>query len=453
MESKLPEDVKSCTRYFRYLHEQWHDISMKFPVHVTTALVDALAVQVELELEDMDQDIGEMAGLCGELLNSNILIQSLTQPISGFARAISIQFKDPLESKILSEKVIDCLRKATVRSPGFHEVPIVLARSLYIRFVAAPSDDDHEEGMIIWDRILMLHGSGDQPSPYRQVALSRAGALANARFNAWGKPKHLEHAIYHIRTLLDGTSIEDPDHVEIVKSLSHLERLWLGRANAHDALFISPESAKVPSFHDLIAPSPEAMAIKPTSTESLGEHLDALGYYNNQLLDVANIEDGIKYCRHLVISYPRSELASAAWQPYANSYTVLSDAPIKSSTSMRQFQPIGMVSIPLIHFTPVLPYLPCLFPYCQHISDCYVTKKTCVKSCNSSPLWLTIATQAYMTGSLFHLAGRQLHAVLDNPLPRPLMTMPCCRCGSLSHLLRHLTNSIPGSSQRVVVCT
>jgi len=164
---KAAEDVKSCIRYFRYLHRQWHEVSMKFPVPVATYLVHALAIQAELELGDVDQDFEEMADLCDELLNSDMSIRSLTDPISHFARAI---IKD-LELKS-SEKVTDCLRKAIVRLPGLHQVVIVLAQSLYNRFAVAPSDDDYEEGMEILDRILTFRGSGDEPSPYREVALA-----------------------------------------------------------------------------------------------------------------------------------------------------------------------------------------------------------------------------------------------------------------------------------------
>ena len=87
-ESKQPEDVKSCIRYFRYLHAQWREVSMEFHPPVATALVHALAVQVELELGDVDQDIEEMADLCDEHLNSDISIESLTNPITHFARTI-----------------------------------------------------------------------------------------------------------------------------------------------------------------------------------------------------------------------------------------------------------------------------------------------------------------------------------------------------------------------------
>ena len=47
--------------------------------------------------------------------------------------------------------------------------------------------------------------------------------------------------------------------------------------------------------------------------KTFGKHINALrSSYINQLTDVADIEDGIKYCRDLLVSYPRSELASTA---------------------------------------------------------------------------------------------------------------------------------------------
>ena len=310
---RRPEDVKSCIRYFRYLHRQWHEISMKFLVPVTTALVHALAVQVDLDVGDVDQDIEEMAGLCDELLNSNISLQSLTDAIADFARAISVHFKD-VQQKGCSEKVTDCLRKATVRLPSLHQVSIVLTLALYDRFVVAPSDDDYEEAMVTLDRILTFRRSGDGPSPYRKEVLRLAAMFAYARFNAYGKPEHFEHAIYRFRILLDAMSIGDPDRANIIKRLSDLEQLRFdGTPNTQDALSIPPKSAKLPSFRDLIASLPDPMAIKAKSVQTSGKHIDALkASYINQLTDVANIEDGIKYCRHLLVLYPRSQLASAA---------------------------------------------------------------------------------------------------------------------------------------------
>jgi len=315
-EARRPEDVKCCIRCFRYLHAQWREVSMKFPVPVTTALVEALAVQVELELGDVTQDIEEMADLCDELLSSNISIQFLTDPIVDFARAVDIHFTGPFQHKIPSEKVIDCLRKALVRLPDLQEVSIALAQCLYARFVTAPSDGDCEEGMVILDGILNFRGSGDGPSPFREAALWLAAGWARIRFTTFGQPEHLEHAIYRIRTILDGTSMEDPDRAWIIGDLSYWEGLRLeGTVDTRDALAIPPESAKLPSFRDLIASLPDPMAVKPKSMETSRKHIDALedaleASYD-RLTDVADIEDGIKYCRHLLVSYPRSELTFA----------------------------------------------------------------------------------------------------------------------------------------------
>jgi len=120
--------------------------------------------------------------------------------------------------------------------------------------------------------------------------------------------------IYRTRTLLDGTSIEDPDRAEIIGHLSFFEGFRIdGTANTQDTLSIPSESAKPPSFRDLIASLPDPMAVKPKSMGTSGKHIDALEpSHINQLTDVADIEDGIKYCRHLLLSYPRSELASFA---------------------------------------------------------------------------------------------------------------------------------------------
>ena len=315
LESRQPEDVKFSIRYFRYLHGQWHEFSMNIPYLVTAALVRALAVQVELELGDGDQDIEEMTDLCGELLNSDISIQSLPGPIADFASAINLHFNHTLERKIHSEKITDCLRKAIVRLPDLHQVSIVLARSLYNRFEAAPSDDDYEEGMVILDRILTFRGSGYKSSPYREEALGLPALFAVARFTTYGKPEHLEQAIYRFRALLDGTSIEGPGRAEIIALLSRFEGLRLGgTANTQDEPSIPPEFAKLPSFRDLTASLPDPLAVKPKSMEATRKHLDALrnASYSDQLTDVANIEDGIKYFRHFLVSYPRSELTSTA---------------------------------------------------------------------------------------------------------------------------------------------
>ena len=429
---------------------------MEFPIPVTIALVQALAVQVELELRDVDQDIEEMADLCDELLSSDISIRSVTIPIMDFAKAISLHFKCHLEWKIRSSNVTDCLRKAILHLPDLHQVTMLLAQSLHDRFVVAPSDDHYNVAMTILDTVLMFRGSGDKPSPYREQALKRAALLADTRFDAYGKPEHLEHAIYRFRAWLDGTAIEDPDRVEIIENLSRLKGLRLdGTANDQDVLSVPlerVESAMLPSFPDLIVPFPEVKTTKPNSTVTFGGHLDALRTCrDNQHTHVADIEEDVKYCRHLIVSYPRSEVASAAQATlckllyrifqYTHKIVYLNEAISANRHGINTANSFHSRS----------PYLSGLFHCYQPVSGCYLKKKTCMNSCNSTPLWLIMASGVHMLSSPAHLIGRQLHAVLDIPLPPPRMTMPCRCSRPLSHLLRHLTNSIPGSSKRVVI--
>ena len=304
---KWPEDVKCCIICFRYLHRQWHQFSMKFSIPVTTLLVGALAVHVELKLGDVDEDIEEMADLCDALLKSDISIQFVIPPIADLARAINVYLKDHLDWKIRSDKVINCLKKAILRLPDLHGATLLLAKSLLDRLVVAPSDDDYKGAMAICDAILIFRGSGDEPSPYREAALRLAALLADARFDRSGKPEHLEHAIYRVRAMIDGTSIEDPNRAINISRLSYLEGLRLdGTANTLLSL------GKLPSFREFIAPFLGPMAVKPDSmTDSMTHmvHLVALLSYTHQLTDVAYIKDGIEYCRLLP---PRGILASTA---------------------------------------------------------------------------------------------------------------------------------------------
>ena len=306
--SGQPEDVRSCTKFLRHLHGQWHQDSMKFPVPVTIVLAHTLAMQVKLGFGDMDEDIEETADLCDELLDSDISIQWLIGTIKAFASAIYLRFKGPAERKILSKKVTDCLRKAIVRLPDLHHIAIGLTQSLCTRFDVAPSDDDYEAAMVILDAVLTFRGPGDGPSPYRNMALGMAALWADARFNAYGKPEDLEHAIYRYRAELDGTSIEDPHLAVKIDRLSQLEGLRLDTtANTRGVLVVPPKSGKLPPFRELITSFPGPMAAKPDPI-TLYESVVNIG----QVTDVADIKDGVEYFRLLLNSYPHSDLVVPA---------------------------------------------------------------------------------------------------------------------------------------------
>ena len=318
-QSRQPKDIKCCIFYLRYLRGQWHEVSVDIPISVTEALVRALAVQVELELGDADKDIEEIADLCDELLNSDISITFLTDPIMAFAKAVNdARLEVPVDRRTPSEKVIKCLQTAAICLPDSHLVSIVLAESLLNRFVLTASEEDYQEGMAIVDKVIAFRDPGDRLSPYSKKAVELAASFALPRFMADGKPEHLEQAIYRLRALLDTTPwpFEDSDRPFFVQYLSFLQGLRFNDFSVamdfEDLLSVSSDSTEVPSFHDLFASLPELNDIR-TQEESLEKHYNALQISSiERLTDIADIEDGVKYCRELVASYPDSALAPDA---------------------------------------------------------------------------------------------------------------------------------------------
>ncbi len=312
-ESAQPDDVKCCTTYLRYLHEQWHEVPIEGLFPVTETLIRALAFQVKLELGDADQDIEEMVDLCNELLNSDdTSIESLTDSIMAFVGVVIAYPKGPFQAEIPSDKIISCLRKATIRLPDLHLVSIVLAQSLYNRFLITPSYDDLEEGMAILDAVISFNDSSDGLSPHLEDALDFAAKFAMAQFDAYGKPEHLEQAIHRLQAFLDRTPLENPNRSMVIKLLSFFQGLRFDDSSVRGrALSSTSESATPPSFRDLAASVHGLNSAKPLPEGAFKKHLNAFQSIE-RLTDMADVEDGIKYCRQLLTSFPSSKLAPFA---------------------------------------------------------------------------------------------------------------------------------------------
>ena len=309
---RYPDDVKYCILYLRYLRGHWRD----FLPSVTTTLVCALAVQVKLGLGDVGQDIEEMACLCDELLNSDISIILLTRPIMAFVKIV--QARTPTEPSVQgdmpSEKVIGCLRKAMTHLPDIHDVSYLLALSLLNRFFRTPSNDDYKEAMDVLNTIINFREPTDRPSPFWGAASQLAGFLASFQFNVDGKPEHLEQAISHFRTYVDGTSLEDPHRPVIVEQLSWLQKFRSqATGSVPRALSSTYGSAKLPSFQDMTDSLPELDPVNGVSPTTISKHFNALqAAFTDRLTNMADIEDGAKYCRKLLASYPSSGLTPPA---------------------------------------------------------------------------------------------------------------------------------------------
>ena len=314
--SRQTEDITSCITYLRYLRGQYHEIPIDFPSPVTATLVSAIVMQVGLKLGDVAQDIEEMADLCDELLIADPPTRVLSGPILAFARMFFAHLEGSFKGKVPSEKVIGCLRRATMRLPDLHEVSIVLAQSLLCLLHKTHSEDDYQDGMAILDQIISSRDPKDMPSPYAGSASAIAAEFAVTRYHMSGKPEHLEQAIYRHRTLLDGTSLEEADRPLVANTLSILERSRLPNSSVRvKALSSDSESVdlKIPSFCDLTASLTELDAVEPLPPAIYCRHEDAFrAIAILRLTDIADIEDGVKYCRQLLASYPRSHFAPSA---------------------------------------------------------------------------------------------------------------------------------------------
>ena len=306
-------DVKCCIAYLRYMRGQGL-------IPMTEILVSALAVQAKLNLGDVDQDIEEMADLCGELLNSQTTIP--TGHIANFALAVCGRIQDLFVGRVPSENVLGCLRKAIIRFPDLHEVSFALAKSLLVRFNTTPSEDDYKEGMAMLDNVTNFRGWGDRASPYPEFSLEIAALFAKVHFDAFGKPENLEEAIYRSRTALDGLSLENPDRPLIMENLLHLQGLRFDGSSVAASVrevSIPSDSAKFLSFRDLTASLHELNDTRIPEVTRVGKHFDALGLtFIQRLTDMADIEDAIQYCRELMTSHPHSPLAPVALVSLSN---------------------------------------------------------------------------------------------------------------------------------------
>ena len=325
--------------YLRYLRGQLecrHGDVFDYQI-LTTILVNTMAIQVELELGDAEQDIEEITGLCDELLNSDVSREILFRPIISFMRALLPRFAagSSRGEILLSEKLINFLRKAIVQLPDLHDTSLILAFSLLTRFQKTLSEDDYEEGVAILDEVMDFRDPGGRLSPHHDSALFIAATFATGHFLMYGKPESLEQAIYRFRTYFDRTSPEDTYRPSLVKLLSELQgwRHYDADVNIQDARSSTPGFIKLPSFRDLIASLPELDVPKsfPVLLESLESldnpledhhplnvHMTALSQDSiGRLTDIADIEDGIEYCRQ-VASYADSQLAPHARSALSN---------------------------------------------------------------------------------------------------------------------------------------
>ncbi|KAI9438875.1 CHAT domain-containing protein [Lactarius psammicola] len=192
--SNQSEDVIYAAKYLRHLRHQPHP-PFSVPRHqVTTTLVHALALQVELEAGNLTQDIEEMAVLCRELLMDASNSDSIG-PIALFVGSVISTMNTPTTDPP-SNQVIECLRLVRKHKPDLLEARLALAFSLGNRYFMTFVNDDYEEAASIFDEIITSSSAGDSQDKYVAIFQQIVTGLAAFRSTMHGIPEYSEEAMY-----------------------------------------------------------------------------------------------------------------------------------------------------------------------------------------------------------------------------------------------------------------
>ena len=172
--------------------------------------------------------------------------------------------------------------------------------------------------MAMLDNVINVCGWGDRASPYQETALGFAALFAKVHFDAFGKPEHLEEAIYRLRTALDRISSEGHNRPSMMANLSYLQGFRFDSssvtASAREVVAHPSHSAKFPSFKDLTVSLHELDDTRIPEETRFGKHFDALELsIILRPTDIADIENAIEYCRELITSHPNTPLAPIAF--------------------------------------------------------------------------------------------------------------------------------------------
>jgi hypothetical protein len=123
-----PEDIKCSLQYFRFLRINFHPLqafNTSIPLgQFLSRLVGVLAYNLMsgagYMMQDMTQDMEEMASITHELLSSDVLTSDLIPALEAFSAAVASYLDD---AKPLPEKVVQVLREVEIFKLPDAEVP------------------------------------------------------------------------------------------------------------------------------------------------------------------------------------------------------------------------------------------------------------------------------------------------------------------------------------------
>src|SRR6266702_7010687 len=135
-------------------------------------LVDALALQVELEAGNVMQNVEEMAVLCRELLTLDMSVVDITRTsraISPFVGAVLSKIRPGVPDQPL-DQVIECLRAARKHTPDLREARFALGNSLSCRYCLTFVNNDYEEAASVLDEIIASSSPADSQDEFVAAA-------------------------------------------------------------------------------------------------------------------------------------------------------------------------------------------------------------------------------------------------------------------------------------------
>ncbi|KAH9970408.1 CHAT domain-containing protein [Lactifluus volemus] len=304
VEFKQPDDVESCVKYLRYLRNQRCQLEVGVGIShedVTLYLVRALDIRVELNTCDIKEDIKEMTILCRELLNSDISGRILESHLLTLPKAFYKIVPNMLPVKEVVDPLIECFREANVRLPYSYHLSYSLAHFLAHRFDENDSIIDSEEAITILKKILTFPSDlpQDLRSQFQDAALAWIAHISCRRFYLFHMPEYLEEATFHLRAYLSSASRDHPHRPLFSQDLADFEDHRATEFGVKEGGYRDPDVFKLPCLSSLAASITDPDS--SISDEQWNQHHQALESMMHTD-DIAEIEEGIKYCRLVLAS-------------------------------------------------------------------------------------------------------------------------------------------------------
>ena len=203
--SKQPGDAICATKYLSHLRDQPHEILSIPRQQVTALLVNALALQVEMEAGNAMQNIRDMAVFSRELLETSDI--DATHFIVLIYAAVKSKIRVGAAAGALEQpldELIEFSRVAKKRRPDLLEGHWTFAKSLIGRYRMTGVNDDYEEAVSSLEEIVAYRPPGNfQDESVAKLRTSATGLLtllAKKRSVVYQNPEYLEEAIYRTRT-------------------------------------------------------------------------------------------------------------------------------------------------------------------------------------------------------------------------------------------------------------